>query len=99
MSINFQVSFLKNAPESFLKEITLITQKVVLVPDQVILHKGQEQNSMCFISHGELEVCMYVYALIYYSRYQLQCISTHKLHMIILCVRLNDIAIRYSVTE
>ena len=58
----FQVSFLKNAPESFLKEITLITQKVVLVPDQIILHKGQEQNSMCFISHGVLEVRIYVYS-------------------------------------
>ena len=60
MTMIFQVSFLKNAPESFLKEITLITQKVILVPDQIILHKGQVQNSMCFISHGELEVHMYI---------------------------------------
>ena len=46
---------------SFLREIDLIIQEVVLVPDQILLYKGQEQSSMCFISRGVLEVRVYVY--------------------------------------
>ena len=50
----------------------MITQKVLLVSGQIFLYIGQEQNCMCFINHGVLEVCMYrvyVYVRVYVCMY------------------------------
>ena len=55
-AVLLQVPFFKDAPDSFLKEVSLITKKLILLPNQVLLQRGERQHNMYFISNGTLEV-------------------------------------------